>query len=196
MREGGISLRQERGEITLTLPVGARDHTKGPPTAAVTVVEYGDYTCLQSGQASTVIKENCLRLGSRLRFVFRSFPLSRLHPHAQHAAEAAEAAGGQNKFWEMHDALFAHQQALENGYLVEYAEALRLDTTQFLRDMAQHSYAVRVHEDFMSGMRSGVNSTPTFFINGVRYDAPWDAEELFAVIEEAALTAEEEASLP
>jgi protein-disulfide isomerase len=179
-------LRQERDGKILTLPVGQQDHIRGPLSAAVTLVEYGDYECSHSGQAYTVVKENRQRLGSRLRFVFRHFPISQIHAQAQHAAEAAEAAGAQNKFWEMHDMLFEHQQALENGYLVEYAASLGLDTTKFLRQMSQHIHADRVRENFQSGMQSGVNATPTFFINGVRHDVPWDAETLLATIEEVA----------
>jgi protein-disulfide isomerase len=159
-------------------------------------VEYGDYECAHSGQAYRIVKENQQRLGSRIRFVFRNFAISQTHPRAQQAAEAAEAAGVQNKFWQMHGALFEHQQALENGDLVEYADKLGLDTTRFLRDMAQHIYADRVYEDFMSGMRSGVSSTPTFFINGVRLDHPWDEETLLTAVEAAAASQEEGDDLP
>ena len=107
------------------------------------------------------------------------------HPLAGHATEAAEAAGAQGRFWEMHNALLTHQEALDNGSLVEYADALGLDVMQFLRDMAGHVYAARVREDQDSGMRSGVNGTPTFFINGVRYDGPCDAETLLAAVDDA-----------
>jgi len=177
-------LRQERGEKALTLPVSPHDHRRGPLSAAVTVVEYGDYECAHCRQANRVIKDNWHRLGDRVQFVFRNFPVNQVHAQAQHAAEAAEAAGAQNRFWEMHDTLFEHQQTLENGYLVEYANGMGLDTMQFLRDMAEHTHADRVREDFESGLRSGVNGTPTFFIDGVRYEDPWDVETLLTVIEE------------
>jgi protein-disulfide isomerase len=189
-------LIQETDGKILTLPVSRRDHMQGAWSAVVTLVEYGDYACSRSGQAYTVVKQSRQRLGVELRFVFRHFPISRLHPQAQHAAEAAEAAGAQNKFWEMHDILFEHQHALENGFLVEYADKLGLDTTKFLRDMAQHAYVERVCEDFQSGLHSGVNSTPTFFLNGVRHEVLWDVETLLAAVEEAAASQEDGAAPP
>jgi protein-disulfide isomerase len=181
---GGISLGDETVEKTLILPVGQRDHIRGPLDAAVTIVEYGDYECSLCGQAYAALKSNQERLGNQVRFVFRNFPASD-HTRAQNAAEAAEAAGAQNKFWQMHDRLFEHQQALENGFLVEYAVKLGMDATRFLRDMSQHVYAGRVREDYTSGVLSGVSCTPTFFINGMRYNAPWDIGPLLAAIEAA-----------
>jgi protein-disulfide isomerase len=121
-----------------------------------------------------------------LRFAYRHFPLSTAHPHAQRAAEAAEAAGAQNQFWEMHDVLFENQQALEDEDLAEYATALNLDVAQFISDLVEHVHAPRVREDFMSGVRSGVNGTPTFFINGVRHDGAFDFETLLNAIRAAA----------
>jgi protein-disulfide isomerase len=123
--------------------------------------------------------------GPRLRFVFRNFPLTQSHPHAEHAAEAAEAAAGQEKFWEMHDYLFEHQQALGDAHLVQYAVALNLDEETFKREMTEHVYTNRVHEDFLSGVRSGVNGTPTFFINGIRHDESYELETLLAAIKAA-----------
>jgi protein-disulfide isomerase len=187
---------QERDSKILILPVSLHDHRRGTLSAAVTLVEYGDYACPQSGQAYTALKENWDRLSPRLCYVFRHFPLNATHTQAQHAAEATEVAGAQNKFWEMHDTLFTHQQALENGFLVEYAVALGMDTTRFLRDMSQHVYADRVREDLQSGMRSGVQSTPTFFINGVRHDKLWDIEALLAAVEEAADSANDSTASP
>ena len=116
-------------------------------------------------------------------FVFRHFPLTQIHPHAEHAAEAAEAAGAQGKFWQMHDTLFEHQHALDDAHLVRYAAELKLDVDRFERELAEHVYANRVREDFLSGVRSGVNGTPTFFINGLRYDGSYDLEMLLAAIE-------------
>jgi protein-disulfide isomerase len=162
----------------LTLPVGARDHAEGPGNAPVTLVEYGDYECPHCGRAYPIVKKIQEKLGPRLRFVFRNFPLAEIHPHAQHAAEAAEAAAAQGHFWEMHDALFEHQRALLDRHLAEYAEAVGLDGARFKRELAEHTHAPRVREDFLSGVRSGVNGTPTFFINGLRHDDAWDLDTL------------------
>jgi protein-disulfide isomerase len=178
-------MTQESGTASLTLPVGQRDHRRGPENAPVTLVEYGDYECPHCGRAYPIVKEIERRLGDQLRFVFRNFPLTQSHPHAEHAAEAAEAAAGQGKFWEMHDSLFEHQQALDDANLVHYAVALHLDQETFVREMTEHVHANRVHEDFLSGVRSGVNGTPTFFINGVRHDDSYDLETLLAAIEAA-----------
>ena len=169
----------------LTMPVGERDHAQGPPEAPVTLVEYGDYECPYCGMAYPIVKELQARFGDRLRFVFRNFPLAELHPHAQHAAEAAEAAGAQGRFWPMHDRLFEHQHHLEDDDLVEHAFAEGLDTGLLAADLGEQRFAQRVREDFMSGVRSGVNGTPTFFVNGVRHDGPWDAENLGRAIEDA-----------
>jgi protein-disulfide isomerase len=170
----------------LTLAVGTRDHVQGSAAAPVTLVEYGDYECPHCGRAYPIVKAIQRRLGHRLRFVFRNVPLVQAHPHAEHAAEAAEAAAAQGRFWEMHDALFEHQQALDDRHLVEYARAVGLDETRFRDDLGRHLYAKRVREDFTSGVRSGVNGTPTFFVNGVRYDGSWDPDTLAEVLEEAA----------
>ncbi len=171
-------------QAKLTLPVGERDHIQGPATARVTLVEYGDYECPYCGQAYAVVKELQRRLGKQLRFVFRNFPLSTMHPLAEHAAEAAEAAGVHGKFWEMHDALYENQEALDDGDLVEYAVAVGLDATKFTGEMTKHTQAARVREDFLSGVRSGVNGTPTFFINGVRHDDSFDLETLLNAMEQ------------
>lgn len=167
-------------------PVGASDHVQGPANAPVTLVEYGDYECPFCGEAYPVVKALQERLGDQMRFVFRNFPLSQMHPHAEHAAEAAEAAGAQGKFWQMHDLLYENQDALEAEDLVQYARALRLDVPRFVQEMSEHLHAERVREDFRSGVKSGVNGTPSFFINGVRHDGPFDLGSLMAAIEEAA----------
>jgi protein-disulfide isomerase len=172
----------------LTLPVAARDHAEGPANSGVTLVEYGDYECPHCGRAYPIVKEVQRRLGDRLRFVFRNFPLSEAHPHAQHAAEAAEGAASQGHFWEMHDALFEHQQALDDRHLVGYAEVLGLDQTRFRQELASHVHAPRVREDFLSGVKGGVNGTPTFFINGLRHDDAWDLETLVEALEGASTT--------
>jgi protein-disulfide isomerase len=171
----------------LTPPVGERDHAQGPADAPVTLVEYGDYECPYCGAAYPIVKELQRRLGDRLRFVFRNFPLTNAHPHAEHAAEAAEAAGAQGSFWEMHDYLYEHQTALADRSLEQYAGAVGLDVDRFDRDMTGQLYTDRVREDFVGGVRSGVNGTPTFFINGVRHDGSYDLATLLDALERAAI---------
>lgn len=169
----------------LAVPVEAQDHVQGPATARVTMVEYGDFECPFCGQAHGVVKALKKVLGRQLRFVFRHFPLATAHPHAQQAAEAAEAAGAQGLFWEMHDMLFDNQEALEDDDLMGYAEALGLDLTQFAADHADHAHAPRVRQDFLSGVRSGVNGTPTFFLNGMRHDGSCDLDTMLEAVQSA-----------
>lgn len=159
--------------------------SEGPEDAPVTLVEYGDYECPYCGRAYPIIKKIQEGLAGRLRFVFRNFPLTEIHPHAQHAAEAAEAAGARGYFREMHDTLFEHQRALTDRHLAEYAAAIGLDQEQFQQEMSGNTRARRVHEDFVSGVRSGVNGTPTFFINGRRHDDAWDFETLKSALDAA-----------
>src|SRR2546421_7373815 len=167
------------GRPTLSVPVSEqRDHIQGPVTAAVTLVEYGDYECSYCGEAYPVLKELTAELGDQVRLVFRNFPLTQIHPHAQRAAEAAEAAAAQGRFWPMHDMLYEQQEALEDEDLVAYATELGLDLDRFQVQLTQGAYAERIREDLMSGVRSGVNGTPTFFINGRRHDGPWDLRSL------------------
>jgi protein-disulfide isomerase len=180
-------LSKTQWEATLTLPVSEdRDHIQGPAEAAVTLVEYGDYECPYCGAAYPIIKEVQERMGERLRFVFRNFPISTSHPHAEQAAEAAEAAATQGRFWQMHDVLYENQQRLGDEDLRSYAEQLGLEVEPFDQELAEHVHAPRVHEDFMSGVRSGVNGTPTFYINGSRHDDSYDVETLLAALERAA----------
>jgi protein-disulfide isomerase len=167
------------------LPVGDRDHVQGPASAPATLVEYGDYECPYCGMAYPIVKRVQQHFGDRLRFVFRNFPLAEVHPHAEAAAEAAEAAAAQGKFWEMHDTLYEHQRALDTTHLRDYARQLGLDIAAFEQALAAHAFAGRVHEDFISGARSGVNGTPTFYINGRRHDASYDLDTLTAAIERA-----------
>ena len=169
----------------LVLPVSERDHIRGPANAPVTLVEYADYQCPYCGLANPIVDQVRRELGDGLRFVFRNFPLSELHPHAEHAAEIAETAGSHNKFWEMHDLLYRHQDALDDRHLTEYATSLGIPGPEVTRALAQNTYADRIREDFMSGVRSGVNGTPTFFINGLRHDGSYDRETLLAAIAEA-----------
>jgi NhaA family Na+:H+ antiporter len=164
-------------------PVSDRDHIYGPADAPVTLVEYGDYECPHCRQVHPVINELRSRFGGRLRYVFRHLPLTSLHPHAQLAAEAAEAAAAQGKFWEMHDLLFEHQEALNREDLLRYALLLDLDVERFERELDQGIHKDHVREDFMSGVRSGANGTPAFFLNDQRYDGPWDLDSLVDEIE-------------
>jgi protein-disulfide isomerase len=172
-------------EVRLTVPVSARDHLVGPDTAPVTLLEYGDYQCPSCGAAFPIVHEVRRHLGDKLRFAFRNFPLSEIHPHAVHAAETAEAANAQGKFWEMHDHLFTHQAKLADAQLVEGARELGLDAERVRRELADGTYLPRVREDFSSGVRSGVNGTPTFYINGVRHDGDYSFGSLVRAIESA-----------
>lgn len=167
---------------TLTLDVRPNDHIQGSKNASVTLMEYGDYQCPFCGAAYPVVKQLQRRLGEVMRFVFRHFPLTEVHPFAEGAAEAAEAAGEQGKFWEMHDTLYENQNALKPEDLVGYAKRLHLDVPRFTTELTTHAHAKRIREDFLSGVRSGVNGTPTFFINGVRHDGANDFDSLLAAI--------------
>jgi len=172
--------------VELGSPVGEREHFLGSPSAPVTLVEYGDFECLHCGQAYPVVREIRKLLGDRLRLVFRNFPLATIHAHAQNAAEAAEAAGSQRLFWQMHDALFEHQTQLTDRHLRLYASQSGLDMDRFNREMAAHAWAHAVREHFLGGVRSGINRTPAFFINGVRHMGLIDVLSLRRAIEDAA----------
>lgn len=163
----------------LVPPVQDEDHVAGPAAAAITLVAYCDFECPYCGRAYPIIKRLQARLGDRLRFVFRHFPLIHKHPLAQQAAEAAEAADAQGEFWAMHDLLFEYQEALEEGDLYAYAESLDLDVARFERELVGRVHEQRVDRDVLSGRRSGVSGTPTFFINGLRHA---DEETLECVI--------------
>jgi protein-disulfide isomerase len=175
----------------LRVPIGPRDHLQGSPEAPVTLLEYGDYECPHCGRAHPIVKEVQRRAGTLMAFAFRNFPLTELHPHSEQAAEAAEAGGARGKFWPMHDMIFEHQwEGLELRDLMQYAAAVGLDPIAVERDVLAHTYLPRIREDFMSGVRSGVNGTPTFFINGVRFDGDWtDVDGFVAAITEAAVPA-------
>jgi protein-disulfide isomerase len=170
----------------LAPPVGKRDHVRGPADAPLTLVEYGDFECPYCAAAYLIVKKVQEVMADQLRLVFRHFPLTQIHPHAQGAAEASEAAGAQGRFWEMHDLLYENQRALDPMHLLGYAEDLDLDTQRFVRELEERVYQPRVREDFMSGVRSGVNGTPAFFINGIRYDGSWDLAPLLEALEKAA----------
>jgi protein-disulfide isomerase len=173
-------------EPTLALPVSdQRDHILGSRDATITLLEYGDFECPQCGRAHYLLKELLPHVEDWCRYAFRNFPLTQVHPHAERAAEAAEAAAGQGRYWEMHDTLYENQDALQDEDLVGYAQQLGLDLERFQLDLIQSAYAPRVREDFISGVRSGVNGTPTFFINGRRHDGAWDANSLLAAMRAA-----------
>src|SRR5438128_2477148 len=170
----------------LTLPVGERDHVEGPSNARMVLVEYGDYQCPYCGAAYPIVKKVQKELGTRLRFVFRNFPITTSHPQAEWAAETAEAAAIQGRFWEMHDFLYENQASLaDHGFFANYAKKLKLDVKRIEQEVAQHVHLGRVREDFMGGVKSGVNGTPTFFIGGARYDGYPGFGPLIAALEAA-----------
>ena len=174
--------------IKLTLPVSeSRDHIQGPVTAPITLVEYGDYECPYCAQAYMITKEIQERLGSKLRFVFRNFPLTKVRPHAYQAAIAAETAAAQGKFWEMYDYLFKHGQVVTDDNLRRSAANLGLNVARFDREFLDRTYSSHVDEDIQSGKSSGVKSTPTFFINGDRYNGAWDLDSLLSAFDEEAV---------
>ena len=158
-------------------PVGETDHMQGPADARIVLVEYGDYECPYCGEAYPELKAVKQAMGDALCFVFRNFPLGNAHPHAQRAAEFAEAAATIDRFWEMHDKLYENQQALDERSLVGYATELGFDKA-LIQSALHGDFAARVRHDFTSGVRSGVNGTPCLFINGQRYDGPRDADSL------------------
>jgi protein-disulfide isomerase len=166
----------------LVVPVTRRDHHAGPLAAAAQLLEYGDFECPACGAVHPLVKAIRQAMGDTLCFAFRNFPLTNIHPHAESAAEAAESAGAQGSYWKMHDLLFENQEALDIDALGDYAELIGLDASRLIGEVLAHAHQSRVREDFMSGTRSGVNGTPTFFINGFRYDGPRDPESMVAAL--------------
>lgn len=171
---------------TLTIPVNERDHVRGSPDAPVVLVEYGDFECPYCGAAYWVVKKLEAELPDMLAVVFRQFPLVNVHPHAQLAAEASEAAGAQGRFWKMHDVLFEHQDALAPADLMKYAAALRLDQKRFAGDLSGHAVLSRIEDDMNGGLQSGVKGTPSFFINGVLHEGGYDEASLLVSIMQVA----------
>jgi len=163
-------------------PIMPRDHIRGPVTAPYTLVEYGDYECAHCGEAYFVIKEVQRQMEGELCFAFRNFPLVMVHPHAEHAAEAAEAAGVQGFFWEMHDALFENRCALDKDDIVLRAAALGLDAGRLISEVQSGMHAQRVLEDFQSGARTGIECLPALFVNGVRFEGPLRENALIAAL--------------
>ena len=169
----------------LAEPVNDKDHSIGPPAAPITIVEYGDYECPSCLNAVPIIEQVRQNLGDRVRFVFRHFPQSSIHPHASAAAEAAEAAAEQGKFWEMHQALFQHQKDLAEIDLSHLALTLGLEIYKFETSRTREHHHRRILADYESGVRSGVNKTPTLFINGHRFDGPVEAKAIIAASQQA-----------
>lgn len=169
----------------LKTPVGPADHIQGDALAPCTLVEYGDYECPHCGRAYPIVKRIQKHFGKRLRFVFRNFPLAEMHPHAESAAETTEFAATHDKFWEMHDALFENQERLGGALYLELAQELNLAPKDLRATLEKREFFAKVRADFSGGVHSGVNGTPTFFINGQRHDASFEYADLLAAIESA-----------
>jgi protein-disulfide isomerase len=170
----------------LAVPIGPRDHVLGSQAAQASLLEYGDYQCPFCRAAHESLKEVLRMVGEEVMYAYRHFPLTQIHPQAQQAAEAAEAAGKQGRFWEMHNMLFENQNRLGTRDLLAYAAALNLDLDEFAAELESRVHAPRVREDFLSGVRSGVNGTPTFFVDGVRHNGGYDAPSLLTALGYAA----------
>ncbi|MGY2047989.1 DsbA family protein [Methylobacterium sp. JK268] len=166
----------------LRVPVSAADHIRGGAHGQVVLVEYGDYECPYCRLAHVHVLQLCEHFGNDLTYVFRHFPLTEIHPNAEPAAEAAEFAGAQGQFWGMHDAIYAHQDQLSLPFLVHAARALGLSEHRLEIALGAGTYVPKVKNDFLGGVRSGVNGTPTFFIDGHRYEGPFDYQHLAAAI--------------
>ncbi len=168
---------------SLQIPVTSADHAQGDLNAPIALIEYGDYECPSCGIAFPIVKDVQRHFGKRLCFVFRNFPLTQIHPEAESAAETAEFAGARGSFWEMHDALFLNQTILGPPLYLQLVEALGLPTAALAEALKDRTFRAKVRDDFRGGLKSGVNGTPTFFINGRRHDGPFDLEDLIAAIE-------------
>jgi len=180
-------MNDDRSHSSLLVPPSTQDWMQGVLSAKVMLVMYGDYQDPRSADVYKLIKAIKRELSAAfgedyLCFIFRHFPQTQIHPHAQRAAQAAEAAAAQGQFWSMHDTLFAHQQKLENGYLIEYANDLGLDIPQFLKELSKQVHVNRINEDIEGGIQSGVTTTPALFINGIRYTGHWNTTELMAAM--------------
>jgi protein-disulfide isomerase len=167
----------------LKIPVTSKDHIQGQENAPVVLVEYGDYECPHCGHAYPIIQRVQKHFGDRLAFVYRNFPLNQIHPNAEAAAETAEFAGDHQRFWEMHDAIFENQRSLSPQLLLALAVKFDLSEVELEQALGNGQYTQKVKSDFIGGARSGVNGTPTFFINGDRHDGPFEFEDLVAAID-------------
>jgi protein-disulfide isomerase len=186
-----MSASEQSDSILELLPLRPDDHVRGNENAEITLVEFGDYECPGCAEAYFVIKKIESEMGDDLRFCFRHFPYARLHPHAELAAQAAEAAGAQGKFWEMHESLFENQQALEFDDLIARAENLQLNVEVFREALKNETYLDRVRADFRSGVQNGVFSTPGIFINGIRLNESADYDTLRDAIQREMKAVEE-----
>ncbi len=162
--------------MNLKIAVNNNDHIQGNLSASIELVEYGDYQCPHCGHAYPIVKSLQKKLGDKVKFIFRNFPLQEIHPDAVNAAIAAEAAALQNKFWEMHDIVFEHQNHLDSKHLIAYAEKIGLNVAQFENDFTNETLIQKIEHDFEGGIRSGVNGTPSFFVNGLKYQNSWEEE--------------------
>ncbi|KYC44129.1 disulfide bond formation protein DsbA [Scytonema hofmannii PCC 7110] len=177
----------DHSSSSLVVPASTQDRSQGVLSAAVVLVMYGDYQCPKSAAVYKLIKIIRQELTVSFKedylcFIFRHFPQIQIHPQAQRAAQAAEVAAAQGQFWLMSDTLFDHQQRLENGYLVEYANDLGLDIPQFLKELSKQVHIDRINENIEGGIRSGMTTTPALFINGIRYTGHWNTTELMAAM--------------
>ena len=180
-------MNDDHSHSPLLVPPSTQDWMQGVLSAKVVLVMYGDYQCLKSADVHKLIQRIRRELSASweedyLCWIFRHFPQAQIHPQAQRAAQAAVAAAAQGQFWSMHDTLFAHQQNLENGYLVEYANDLGLDIPQFLKELSKQVHVDRIHEDIEGGCKSGITTTPALFINNIRYTERWKTTELMTAI--------------
>ncbi len=169
----------------LKVPVSNKDHIQGNNNARITLVEYGDFQCPYCGQAYPIIKRVQEHFGSQLRFVFRNFPLTEIHQFAEMAAETAEFAAKHNRFWEMHDLLFENQANLGQDLLVELTQKLQLPVPDLMNSLQSSTFEEKIKQDFLGGVRSGVNGTPAFYINNVRFDESYDYDNLVLAIQRA-----------
>lgn len=183
-KRAGLGRRSERKQRGVQ--IRKSDHVFGDPNAPVTLLEYGDYECPYCGEAHRTVKFLQEALGDGLCYVYRNFPLTEVHPHAEQAAEAVEAAGAQGHFWEMHDAVFENQDALEEDDLAAYAADVGLDANKVVAEIEEGAYRDRIQEDMDSGSELGVNGTPAFFINGAPYDGPDDPDSMLEALQRAA----------
>lgn len=168
---------------TLKISVTDEDHIQGSSEAPITLVEYGDYECPYCGKIYPIIKELQKHYGHKLRFVFRNFPLNEMHPFAEVAAETAEFAGKRKLFWEMHDSLYENQAQLSGAFILELTESLGLSGKELEMALEKKTFLQKIREDFLGGVKSGVNGTPTLFINEARYNGPMDLEGLIEKID-------------
>lgn len=178
----GKTIRDRR----LAVPVSSSDHVRGSPLAKVTLVGYGDFTCQDCAKSYRTVKNIQAEMGSRLRYVFRTFPQAPLDEKAEGAAEAAESAGAQGKFWEIHDRMFENQGAVDQLQLAKHAKAVGLDAQQFRRDMRGHVHLANVRAVRKGGVRSGVVQVPTFFINSLQHESAFGLATLLPAVQAAA----------